>query len=158
MNEKSFEGKVWPIPKRTEKEPPSRDAKAVLSSEATEYLRKGLEDLTEKYGKDKRFKKTLERLKKIARKQKKEVLLLKGSDDISAGGGYKFIEELSSREKIAVGKYPEDEILVGERTLNNIRDLLKTDKKFAEEGFADIFLHELQEKTGLAGKANKKKG
>lgn len=154
VNEKSFERKIW-TPQKSEKGPQGEPENSgdFRDIQATEYLIKELKETTTKYENDKRFKKTVEELKNLTQKQRMGLLIAKDNDDIGIGN-YRIIEIINkktSEKNFLIAEYPESEILVGEKILDNIRCLFISDEELTKEGFTEIFSHEDRHRTSLAG-------
>jgi hypothetical protein len=158
MNEKFLERTIG-ASQKSEKGPQGEPENSgdFRDVQATEYLRKELENTTKKYENDKRFKKTVEELKNLAQEQKMGLLIEKDGKDIGIGN-CRIIEVTNKKtfeKNLLVAKYPENKILVGDKILDNIRCLFVSDEELAKEGFTEIFSHEDQHRVGLAGELRK---
>lgn len=148
MNENFLERKI--IINQGNKRNQEKESKNINPDD---YLRKNLEDLTDKCKNSERFKQTLQKLEKLAANQGFDGLLIKNRYSNICLGAYEVINELSTKEKAAVAKYPENKVLVGKYALGNIKDLFLTDEELTTEGFTEIFSHE--NKGHLSGIAAK---
>lgn len=122
--------------------------------EGIEYIKSFEEKTLNTYRNNKRFKKIIEELEKIAKDQDFKGLTI-SDKDISVGGHgvYDFEgKDEKNVKKFGIFKNDESVVRFGENTMENVRELFEVDLKFAREGMADVMKHERQHLLGSAAK------